>query len=237
MMRAVFALAMLAAGCGDGEKSAADGNAVRDVGTLVAVTVADSPPFSYRDPETGEITGLEIDIMREAASKLGRSLEVRVCPFDELIADVKNGTADMAASSFSITDARREVVDFSIPYDFGGGRFLYRAGEPEPSMILAERLRVATVESMTYDFYLCAHGIDPVRFRTYPETVEALKAGMVDAVMFDGSAVLRAAELSGGTLAASRLESRERLAIVVRKGMIELKTVLDEVIFERKNRK
>lgn len=200
---------------------------------LVLITTTDTPPFSYRDEATGEIVGIEIDIAREAAAKLGRGLEVRWAKFPDLLPMVSSGKADMAASTITITEGRLQAVDFSEPYAHEGGMFLYRASERMPTMILAENLRVATIDASTYDFYLSAHNIDPIRYDTYPLALKALRARRVDAVFFDSSAVRHTAELSGGELAASRLETRENFGIALGKGNVRLKAALDEVIAAR----
>ena len=200
---------------------------------LLLLTTTDTPPYSYRDGETGEIVGLEIDIAREAAAKLGRELEVRQAKFPELLPMVSEGKADMAASTITITEGRLQAVDFSEPYAHEGGMFLYRAGERMPTMILAENLRVATIDASTYDFYLSSHNIDPIRYDSYPLALAALKARRVDAVFFDSSAVRHTAETSGGELASSRLETRENFGIAVGKGNTALKAALDAAIAAR----
>ena len=112
--------------------------------------------------------------------------------------------------------------------------FLYRAGERMPTMILAENLRVATIDASTYDFYLSSHNIDPIRYDSYPLALQALKARRVDAVFFDSSAVRLTAEASGGELATSRLETRENFGIAIGKGNTALKAALDAVIAARR---
>lgn len=201
---------------------------------LVLVTTTDTPPYSYRDEATGEVVGMEIDIAREAAAKLGRELEIRRAKFPELLPMVSAGEADLAASGITITEGRRQTVDFSIPYAIEGGMFLYRAGEPMPTMILAEQMRVATMDASTYDFYLCAHNIDSIRYGYFSQAVEDLKAGLVDTVFYDSCSVKLIAAQSGGKLAASRLETRENFGIVVKKGNSKLKAVLDEAIEARR---
>lgn len=196
---------------------------------LVLLTTTDTPPYSYRDEATGEIVGVEIDIARYAADKLGRKLEIRKAKFPELIPMVSSGQADLAASGITITEGRLQAVDFSIPYATEGGMFLYRTGDRMPTMILAETLRVATMDASTYDFYLSAHGIDPIRYDSYPQALADLKAGRLDAVFFDSCAVRLLAE-SDPALSASRLETRENFGIVVGKGNSELKAALDEAI-------
>lgn len=199
---------------------------------LVLLTTTDTPPYSYRDEATGEIVGVEIDIVRYAADKLGRKLEIRKAKFPELIPMVSSGRADMAASGITITEGRLQAVDFSIPYATEGGMFLYRTGDRMPTMILAETLRVATMDASTYDFYLSAHGIDPIRYDSYPQALADLKAGRLDTVFFDSCAVRLLAE-SDPALSASRLETRENFGIVVGKGNSELKAALDEAIAGR----
>ena len=201
---------------------------------LVLVTTTDTPPYSYRDEATGEVVGLEIDIAREAAAKLGRELEIRRAKFPELLPMVSTGEADLAASGITITEGRRQTVDFTIPYAVEGGMFLYRAGEPMPTMILAEQMRVATMDASTYDFYLCAHNIDSIRYGYFSQAVEDLKAGLVDTVFYDSCSVKLIAEKSDGKLAASRLETRENFGIAVKRGNAQLKAALDEAIKARR---
>jgi polar amino acid transport system substrate-binding protein len=217
--------AMLAWGAEDEAKTAAP---------LILLTTGEMPPYSYRDEKTGEIIGEEIDIAREAAAKLGRPLEVRTAKFPELLPMVSAGKADMAAAEIIITEGRLQTVDFSEPYATEGGMFLYRAGEPMPTMIRAERMRIAVMESSTYDFYLSSHGVDPIRFDSYLPAVQALREKRVDAVFYDSCTVRVVAEKNSGELAMSRLETRDNFGIAVKKGNAELKAVLDEVIAARR---
>ena len=152
----------------------------REKDVLVLVTTTDTPPYSYRDEETGEIVGLEIDIARAAAKSLGCTLEVRKAKFPELLPMVSSGEADLAASGITITDGRRQAVDFSVPYATEGGMFLYRAADPMPTMIKAEMLRVGTMDASTYDYYLTSHGIDPIRYDSYVNALVDLREKRLD---------------------------------------------------------
>ena len=230
LFAAAFAAA-LAAGCGgNGTDAAPD----RADAPLVLVTTGQTPPYSYRDEATGEIVGSEIEIARAAAGKLGRALEVRIAKFPELLPMVGSGAADLAASGITITEGRRQTVDFSEPYATEGGMFLYRAGETTPSIFRAERMRVATIDASTYDFYLTSHGIDPMRFDTFDSAMEAFRGRRVDTVFYDSCTVRLVAAESGGALAASPLETRENFGIAVRKGAAALKAALDGAIAERR---
>ena len=228
------ALLAVAPGCG---REPGESPGPRPAGApLVLVTSTDTPPYSYRDEATGEVVGLEIDIAREAAAKLGLGLEIRIGKFSDLLPMVGDGRADMAASGITITEGRLQTVDFSIPYAMEGGMFLYRASDPMPTMIRAETLRVATMDASTYDFYLCSHNIESIRYDYFSQALADLKAGRVDTVFYDSCAAKLVAEKSGGELAVSRLETRENFGIAVRKGDAALKAALDEAIAERRRK-
>ena len=227
------ALALAVAGCGGGERNATA--VARDPNApLVLVTTGEMPPYSYRDETTGEIVGEEIDIARAAAVKLGRALEIRPVKFPELIPMVSAGEADLAAAEIIITEGRRQSVDFPEPYATEGGMFLYRAGEPMPTIPHAERMRIAVMDASIYDFYLSSHGVDPIRYDSYPPAIEALREKRVDAVFYDSCTVRLVAEESGGEFTASELETRDLFGIAVGKGNSVLKTALDEAIAERR---
>jgi polar amino acid transport system substrate-binding protein len=229
---ACAAVALAVAGCGGGGEGTPAGSGPD--APLVLVTTAQTPPYSYRDEATGEFVGEEIEIARAAAAKLGRALEIRLATFPELLPMIASGKADLAASGITITEGRRQTVDFSEPYATEGGMFLYRAKETAPTMFRAERMRVATMDASTYDFYLSSHGVDPLRYETFDAAMEAFRGRRVDTVFYDSCTVRLVAEESGGALAASPLETRENFGIAVRKGDAALKAALDGAIAERR---
>ena len=230
---ALAALALVLAGCG-GEPRTADSAADnRADGPLVAAMMPNLPPYAFLDPGTGEVRGIDADIVRAAAARLGRELEIRQVPFAEMLPSVKNGTADFAAAAITITDGRRRDADFSDSYAEEGCAFLYRSSDPPPTMIRAESLRVGVVESMTGDFYLTRHGLEPFRFAALPELVSNLVAGRLDAVFYDRPALVVEAQASGGALAVTPLETREHYGIAVRKGRPDLLEAVNAVIRER----
>lgn len=234
---ALVLAALLTAGCGRRGPDTPTSRTARTNNVLVLVTTTDTRPYSYRDEETGEIVGIEIDISRAAAAKLGCKLEIRKEKFPNLLTMVSAGEADMAASGITITEGRLQTVDFSVPYATEGGMFLYRAGEEMPTMIRAEKMRIGTMDASTYDFYLTSHGLDPVRYGSYVDAMDDIREKRLDAMFFDSCAVRIDAENSNGEFAASRLETRENFGIAVRKGDTRLKKALDIVITAGKRRR
>ena len=192
-----MAVGAAGAGCGRGGEEESGGDREKDRPLVLAVG-PDIPPYAFIDRESGEVRGIDVGIVRAAAERLGRKLVVRPAPFAEILPAVKNGTADFAAAAITITEGRKHDADFSDSYAEEGCAFLYRAGEEPPTMIRAESLRIGVVESVTADFYLTRHGIEPFRFEGLPELVEELLAGRLDAVFYDRPALVVEAEASGG---------------------------------------
>lgn len=73
------------------------------------------PPFE--NVEGGEVVGFDVDLVSAIAEKLGLTAEFKSYKFDALITGVQAGTEfDMIASAMTITDERKQSVDFSDPY-------------------------------------------------------------------------------------------------------------------------
>ena len=106
-LTAAFAAAAFAvAGCGGSHHDETTPTDDRADGPLVAAMMPNIPPYLYLDPDTGEVKGIDVDIVRAAAARLGRDLEIRTVPFAEILPSVKNGTADFAAAAITITEGR-----------------------------------------------------------------------------------------------------------------------------------
>lgn len=72
-------------------------------------------PFEYYDNR--EIVGVDVEIINRVAEKLNAKIQIKNVEFDMIIDNVANGVvADAAAAGITITPAREEKVNFSIPY-------------------------------------------------------------------------------------------------------------------------
>ena len=235
---AIVLLCAALAGCGRDAVSADDAKAPErpDDGVLVLAVMPELPPYAYLDTNKNVVCGIDIDIVKAAADRLGRPLEIRRMSFDKLLSSVTDRKADFAAGAITITEGRSHDVDFSIPYAEEGSAFIYRAGEPMPTMVRAEGLRVGAVESMTHDFYLTRHGIDPFRYKAVEQAIEALQAHKIDTVFYDRPALVEVARTSGGKLAVTPRETRESYGIAVRKDKNSYLEAVNSVIRERKAR-
>lgn len=73
------------------------------------------PPFE--NVENGETVGFDVDLVTAIGERLGVDVEFKTYKFDALITGLQTGTEfDMVASAMTITDERKEAIDFSDPY-------------------------------------------------------------------------------------------------------------------------
>ena len=222
----LFCACAIGAGCGPGTRPVDEGASPLRLGVNL-----ETPPYQYRN-EQGEIVGTEIDMAKAIAAKMGRKLDIHVMPFEELIPRLHAGELDLGIAMITVTSARRRDVDFSDSYDSQGCCFLYRTGATVPTMITSFQLLVGTVNATTPDIYLSLHNLNPRRFRTGEDAIEALETGKIDAVFYDAVPLRHAAAKSGGKLSVTPLETRENYAIAVRKGQPRLLAVCNEVVRE-----
>lgn len=73
------------------------------------------PPFEMTD-EQGAPKGISVDLAHELGKSLGKKIVIQNMSFDGLIPALKSGKIDLIISSMTITDERKQSVDFSDPY-------------------------------------------------------------------------------------------------------------------------
>jgi len=89
-----------------------------DKGKIVAFTDPAYPPQSSLNEATGEYEGFDIDVTNEIAKRLGVEVEFTTPAFDEVVAGEWSERWDMAVGSVTITEERKEILDFTVPYYF-----------------------------------------------------------------------------------------------------------------------
>lgn len=83
--------------------------------TLIVGMELAYPPFEMTD-EKGAPKGVSVDLANELGKALGKRIAIQNTAFDGLIPALKTGKIDLIISSMTITDERRQSVDFSDPY-------------------------------------------------------------------------------------------------------------------------
>lgn len=101
---------------------------VKAAGKLVIGVEGTYPPFTYHD-DSGELTGLDIELGKALAEKLGVEAEFREAAWDSLLIGIDSGRFDTVINSVSITDERAEKYDFSDSYYYEARRVVVRADD------------------------------------------------------------------------------------------------------------
>ncbi len=88
---------------------------IKKAGEISIATNPDYPPFETIDDQ-GNVVGFDIDLSAAVAKELGVTPKFVKMSFDTIITSVKNGQTDIGVSAFSITEERKQSIDFSDPY-------------------------------------------------------------------------------------------------------------------------
>jgi polar amino acid transport system substrate-binding protein len=87
-----------------------------DAGKIVAFTDPAYPPQSSLNEATGEYEGFDIDVTNEIARRLGVTVEFTTPSFDLVVAGDWSERWDIAVGSVTVTEDRKEILDFTVPY-------------------------------------------------------------------------------------------------------------------------
>jgi polar amino acid transport system substrate-binding protein len=240
-MAAAFAL-VLAAGCGDddGGDGAATGGGFTTIeeGVLTVGSDIPFPPFEFR--ESGELTGFDVELIEE----LGGRLDLRVrwvdTSFDTIFTQVAAGRYDVAASATTITEERRQTVDFTDPY-YSAQQALTDNPEQTPGLESVDDLSagdtVAVQRGTTGETWARENLPEGVKVRGFPEapdTYTALEAGNVTAVIFDEPSAVTEAEQREALEVAQTIDTGERYGFAVDPQNPELLSALNDALAEIK---
>jgi polar amino acid transport system substrate-binding protein len=180
--------------------AAADFTPVTD-DSLTVVTNLPGPGFWNGDDPDNIDGGYEYEIAKALQEGLGMNdLKVENVSFDALVAG-QVGDFDVALSQVTITDERKQVVDFTEPYYESDQGVLVMAGTKVDTVEDARALQWG-VQSGTTGADYATNTLKPEKepqvFQELSAAIAALEAEQVDAVMMDTAIVLAQAARSGG---------------------------------------
>lgn len=114
-LTALAAAAAIMTGCSGKESSSEAGGDSQEQEVLTVAMELAYPPFETKD-EQGNPSGVSVDFMKDFGEYIGKEIRIENISFDGLIPSLQTGKADMVMSSMTITEERKETVDFSEPY-------------------------------------------------------------------------------------------------------------------------
>ena len=128
-MTAIAILAMVLAGCGATEKKETAADAIKKKGKLVVGTATGYYPFEMAD-KNGQLVGFDIEVAKALGKELGVEVEFQNYAFSGLIPALQAKKVDLVIAGMTITDKRKEVVDFSESYFTSGQAMLINKNYP-----------------------------------------------------------------------------------------------------------
>ena len=109
MLAAILMMALCTACGGDSKK---------DDSTITFGTNAEFPPFEYVTAKgvIGEFDGIDMAIAKQIGEDNGMEAKIENMEFDSLLLALENGQVDAVIAGMTITDEKKDAVDFSKPY-------------------------------------------------------------------------------------------------------------------------
>lgn len=229
---AVLAAGLVIAACGKQEEApapaAAPAAAPAPAKVIVVGTDAAYAPFESQN-EQGQIVGFDIEVVQAIAAKAGFEVKFVNTPWEGIFNELQQGGRDMLVSAITITEERRQTMDFSDPYFDAAQLIAVKADSAVAGFEALKTLKVGVQTGTTGDEVvsqlLGKTNTNVRRFESTPLALKELEAGGVDAVVADNGVIQHyvANNAAGGFKTVSDPAFvPEQYGIAVRKGNAEL---------------
>jgi ABC-type amino acid transport substrate-binding protein len=248
----VGALAIVVAGCGGGSSSSSSsetatteseeanggGGAAEEEaeGGGEKLTVGSDipyPPFEQK-ASGGGYTGFDVELMEAIGKEIGREPEFIDSSFETIFRDVAQGKFEAVMSAATITEEREEVVNFSLPYYLSEQAILVKEGS-EIIGLADLKGKIVAAQQGTTGLELGKEKAEAKELRPYPEGPDAdnaLKAGVVEAVIIDAPVAKQQAEELGGIEIVEKVPTDETYGIALAKSETGLLEEINEGLKE-----
>lgn len=202
----------------------------KDENQLVMVTEAGFAPYEYY--ENGEVVGVDVDIAKEIAKYLGKTLVVKDIAFDSIINEVKTGKADFGAAGISYSDDRAKNVDFSINYAVSKQVVIVNNNSSITNVNGISNKKIAVQLGSIADTFVTERykNANVVRQKKYLAAIEDLKTGKVDCVVMDELPAKEIVSKNEGIKILDGSLTNDSYGMVVKKGNKELLDAINMVL-------
>lgn len=204
--------------CGSGNAASAN--------TIKFATNPEFPPFEFITAEgvLGEYDGIDMAIAKKIGEDNGMEATMESMEFDSLLVALQNGQVDAVIAGMTVTDERKEAVDFSTPYYVATQVMIVREDSDIASATDMADKKIAVVQGYTGEICVQDLGYDYEAFKKGTECVMELTNGKCDVVVIDSATAQKYVADNPGTKIVEDAESfgTEEYAIAVQKGNEEL---------------
>ena len=175
------------------ESGNADGDLlakVKDSGELLVGTEGTYAPFTFHD-ESGKLTGFDVEIAEEIASRLGVKTKFMETQWDAMFPGLDSERFDMIANQVGIKPERQEKYDFSDPYISSSAVLVTPADNNDvKSFEDIKGLKAAQSLTSNYGEMAKSYGAELVGIDGFNQAIELLNSNRVDVTINDKLTVL-----------------------------------------------
>lgn len=200
----------------------------------VVGTDAAYAPFELQN-EKGEIVGFSVDLLTAVAAKGGFEIKFVNTPWEGIFNSLQQGDRDLLISSITITDERKQTMDFSDPYFDAYQLIAVKASSKIGKFDDLKKLKVGVQTGTTGDEVVTKlqgkNSANVKRFESTPLALKELEAGGVDAVVADNGVVVNYVsnnDASKFKTVSDNAFAPEQYGIAVKKGNAELLDKINE---------
>ena len=208
-------------------------------GVLTMVTNAEFPPYEYYDGD--KIVGIDAEVAQLIAEKLGLTLEIVDGDFNAVVPGVQSGKYDMGMAGMTVTDERKQKVNFSDSYAKGIQAVIVKEGSDIKSKDDLEGKKIGTQQGTTGYIYASdtpengGYGEENViGYANGSVAIEALKSGKVDCVIIDNEPAKAYIAANSGLKILDTEFTNEDYAICFSKKNPELQKKVNDALNELK---
>ncbi|MFP3153881.1 transporter substrate-binding domain-containing protein [Lachnospiraceae bacterium ZAX-1] len=240
LLAVIFVGIMLISGCGNSKVSKLD--EIKKAGKIVMYTNAEFPPYEFVQDD--EIVGVDIEIGKAIAEKIGVELEIMNADFDGIVASIATGKGDVGISGITINEERKGQVDFSVPY-VDSVQYVILPEDSELKVVedfaeLALGGQTGTTGSMLIEDEI-ADGVlagTKAEFKSYksaPTAMQDLITGRIAGVVIDELVAISIADANEGYKAIPLIYKSgspvtEQFGVAIKKENEDLLKIIDEAI-------
>ena len=207
------------------------GGASEDDGVYVFAADATWPPFEFVD-ENGNLTGFEVELMPLIGEHVGVEMVVENIAWDTIFAGLANGQYDGVASGVTVTEERKQTMDFSMPIASQGQVVVVLQDSPIQSADDLNGKKVGVQIGTTGDFALDNYDVDRRQYDDIGLAIQDMINGNLDACVCDSiiasDFVLANESYKGMLRVAGEPFTDEEIAIAVKKGNTELLDLINQ---------
>lgn len=193
---------------------------------IVFGTNAEFPPFEFvtANGVLGEYDGIDMAIVKQIGEDIGAEIVIENMEFDSLIMALANGQIDASISGMTITEERKETVDFSIPYYKATQVMIVKEDSDIAKAADMEGKKIVAIQGYTGEICVQEMGYEYEAFKKGTEAVMELANGKCDVVVIDSATAESYIKDTEGLKIVEDAEAFpvEEYGIAVKKGNTEL---------------